>query len=224
MARDTGENATMQVAGYGTKSVLVESVAHGMSVVSSDDSARNHRAFYTNKVTSGSFDLAMAFLSHASYQAWATWMMEYLRRLADGKLGPMRVKVPKFGFDKIGVPNASVPFGDTMGIVVYKTSMTFIGTSDPLDPSSYNETVSQFRNAGKDEEIAPYFYPAGTQKAAGEGGDNYDENYNFARDMKTAVAEFTNTQDIDQNPDSPYLEKPGIGTFTGTIRLPTGGE
>lgn len=219
MARDTGENATLTVAGYGTRSVLVETVAHGMSVVSSTDDARNHRAFYTNKVTSGSFDLAMAFLSHASYQSWSSWMMEYLRRLADGKLGPMRVKVPRFSFDKIGVPNAAVPFGDTMGIIVYRTQMTFIGTSDPLDPSSYNETVSQFRNAGKDEKIAPYFYPAGTQKA--EGGDTYDEDYNFARDMKKAVEEFTHQEETDLNPDSPYLEKPGVGTFTGTIRLPS---
>jgi len=212
---NTGENATMTVAGYGTRSVILESIGHGMSVVADSAEARNHKAFYTTKVTSGSFDLGIAFTSYAKYNSWVSWMREYLRRLANGQLGPMRVQMPKLGFDKIGVPSTSILFGDARRNVIYRADITFIGTSDPTETSTHNATISQFRLGSKDALVAPFFYPGGTQKAAGEGGDLYDWN----KDMNAALQELQNPTDRD--PDSPYLEdKDNPFNFTNTIVLP----
>jgi hypothetical protein len=177
MAHDTGENASLSVANYGTRTVLLESIGHGMTVISDTAEARDLQAFYTTKTVESGFDIGLAFISYDRFRSWSAWMQEYLRRLGAGAFGPMRVKCPKFGFDKLGIPSSPIPFGDDRKTVIYRVSMTLIGATNPTEVSVNNKLISQFRNAGNDTTIAPYFYPSG-QKAV--GGDDY----NWVQDIK----------------------------------------
>lgn len=166
-------NGVMAVAGYGSKDVLVEAIGYGISIEAQTDDARNQRVFYMTRVVDDDFSLSLAFRSHDEFEGWAKWVAEYLRRLANGQLGPLRVRVPQFSFDKLGVPagSSAVPFGDAVVPLVHRVDVSFIGAADPTAANDKNKAISQFRDAGNDTLIAPYFYPAG-QKAV--GGDDYD--------------------------------------------------
>lgn len=175
------DNGMIAIKGYGEYRVIITEINHGMSIVATDSKSRHGNAFYPTKRTSGSFDIALLFLSHEDRHRFCNWVVWYLRHKADpdasARYGEMAVICPKFNFFKTGLPDTPLPYGDSVGRITYPVRMSFIGTNDPLDPQQNPYVVSQFIPSTNPENdpALPYFTP-GDKQLAGDayGKDLYD--------------------------------------------------
>jgi hypothetical protein len=165
-------NGWISVNGYGSRLVTVLSVAHGMEVVGEEARARRHRDFYPHYVSRGSVRVVVWFRDQPEADAFAKWLWTYSLRLADPsqQLGPARVLVPGFAFDRTGVIESGLVFGDDQGNPgTVAMALVFSGTADAA--SFVNPEVSRFTAAAKDQAASKYFYPEGTQQSGDEGLD-----------------------------------------------------
>lgn len=180
--RQTG--CAMLVPGYGILRLHAQAVAFGISIVANESESRHRKAMYVTAKTSGSFNLSLAFYTHHEYAEFGRIMLHYGNNLTRGIVGsPCRVMIPslldsKTGkpFDRNGIPRSGVPFGERVGELVPKVTLSFIGTSDPYSPVGVRDVglVSnvigrEYLGAIKKDPMAAYYYPSGSQLS----GSNY---------------------------------------------------
>lgn len=169
-------------------------VAYGIRLIYDEGNARNFRAFYVTKRTSGSFALSVMFSNVADYQAFGDWLQHWGGLAAEPvpsqRVQPfLRVTIPAINFDKSGVPTEGVTFGSTAGEVVKEMMIHFIGARDVIG-GTVNLGESTFKNV--DLEVSPelpYFYPAGLQLKGDEKGEDTiyeDPDYLKAAPMDTS--------------------------------------
>ena len=160
-------NCTISIANFGRARVRALRVVHGMSVVAyaGEDQSRAGNAFYPSKRTSGSFELTLVFSRDQGYREIMEWLQRYQRWAGNPKTKATacRVTIPSRHFDKIGVLESGVTFGDDVRDVTHKVTLAFAGSSDPLDFKGNQSVVSQFKKARSKDPALPYFYPGGQQ-------------------------------------------------------------
>lgn len=173
-------NCLISIADYGAHRVKATRVTHGMSVVaySGEGVSRRGRAFYPSKRTSGSFELDLVFTTYGGYRKIANWLERYSRWASNPKslATPVRVVIPSRNFDKVGVLEEGLTFGDVVAATSYTMTLAFVGSRDPMEMNGRN--LSMFRLPKNiDDPALPYLYPAGTQLKVGETGFDtiYDE-------------------------------------------------
>ena len=167
-------NCTISIANFGRARVRATRVVHGMSVVAyaGEDQSRAGKAFYPSKRTSGSFELTLVFSRDKGYRQVMEWLQRYQRWAGNPKTqaNPCRVLIPSRDFDKIGVLESGVTFGDDVRDITHKVTLAFAGASDPIDFK--NSVVSKYVRAKSKDPSLPYFYPAGSQlKGTASGWD-----------------------------------------------------
>jgi hypothetical protein len=134
-----------------------------MEVTGTTDAAKAYRAFYPLRRTKGGISVSFVFPNYNSYNSFAKWMESYARRLADhnNQVGPMRVVIPAFGFNITAIPTSGWSFGDQVGTIVYKCTVSFDSAGSASD--FQNLELSRFRRPKRGWKDSRYFYPSGTQ-------------------------------------------------------------
>lgn len=176
-------NCTISIANFGRARVRATRVVHGMSVVAyaGEDQSRAGKAFYPSKRTSGSFELTLVFARDRGYKQVMEWLQRYQRWAGNPrtKANPCRVTIPSRNFDKVGVLESGVEFGDNVQAVTHTVTLGFVGSSDPINFKS--DIVSRFRLPKYKDPALPYLYPGGEQLKGGEYG--WDTVYDIGNDI-----------------------------------------
>lgn len=157
-------NCFLSAGGHGDYEVTVTTISHGISIAAgAPDQARNHRAYYFSRRTSGSFTLGLVFTSQKAYGDFGAWLQAYGSKVsAPGvKVGAMRVSIPSREFERVAVPVSGTTYGEQVGQVSYPMSLRFDGGRDSEDFSS--PAISQFVAPIFNQEESAFFYPGGTQ-------------------------------------------------------------
>lgn len=158
-------NCTISIANFGRARVRATRVTHGMSVIAyaGEAESRAGKAIYLSKRTSGSFELSLVFARDDRYRQVMEWLQRYQRWAGNPKTkaGACRVTIPSRNFDKVGILESGVTFGDQVDAVTHKVTLGFVGSSDPI--GFKNDTVSKFALPKHQDPSLPYFYPAGRQ-------------------------------------------------------------
>ncbi len=134
-----GKNCLISIPSYGKTYVWVESIVHGLNIFTfgpeNSQESRTRRQFFTSHRTSGSFTLDLIFTSHDSREQFLSWLEGYARWAGNPSTNStsVRVVVPSRGFDKMGVLDGALAYGDEVGKVLYQTRIGFMGGRDPLD-------------------------------------------------------------------------------------------
>lgn len=150
-------------------------VTHGMSIVeySTSGDSRRYSAFYPSKMTSGSFELDVIFSSHRGYEATAKWLQQYSRWVSNANTptNPVRVIIPDRDFDKTGILETGLTFGDTIG-TSYRMTLSFVGSKDPVEMIGKNFSTFLIPGPARKDAALPYLYPAGNPLKADEFGQD----------------------------------------------------
>lgn len=162
-------NATLFAKNYGSKAVVVERISYGINVEGDTDATRQHTLFYARKVTPTPFEITIVCRSFAEYEDIGNWLKGYGDKVsgAAAQTSAMRVSVPKFKFDKLGIPQEGIGFGDRLEAVTYRFRLSFLGTSDPIAEAA----ASQFKDATAGDRAIPYFYPVNQLRGQEVGED-----------------------------------------------------
>lgn len=162
-------NATLTARNYGEKKVVVERIAYGIEIEADSDTTRHHVAFYAKKVVPTAFEITVVCRSFEEYENVGNWLKGYGDKVSGGtaQAATMRVQVPAFKFDRLGIPQGGITFGDRLDAVVYRFRLSFLGTQDPLAEGA----ASQFKDASAEDRAIPYFYPVNQLRGQEEGED-----------------------------------------------------
>lgn len=172
-----GINAIMYADNYGGHYVVANALDYGITIIGQADEARQNRAFYVRKVIDDMFSIEVVFTKYAEYKEFSDWLLHYGLAAAGDSTAypPMRVLVPSQEFDKFGIPQTGITFGDDPRLNAWHMVIEFQGTRDP---TSFNTNAySTFVQASADLVHAQYYYPAGTQltgSAKGQDDPFYD--------------------------------------------------
>lgn len=179
---DHGFNARISARGAGSRRIRVISLDFGLGIIaSSDNEARNRRAFYPVVTTGSSFTMTLGFVSWGERERFNTWMHAFMEGVANGgsKYGTMTVRAPSHDFTRVAVPETDIEYGEGVKDVAYTMAVGFIGATDPvnLTLSQRMSGVSFFQGPKSDQE-SRYFYPQGRQIAGAESLDGtiFDSN------------------------------------------------
>lgn len=136
----TAKNCLISIPDYGKATVWVETLTHGLSIFNlggrtESDQSRTRRHFFTTHRSSGGFIIEIIFSSHRAQEKFHNWIEGYSRGAADPSMDtpPARVVIPSRNFDKLGVLESAISYGDEVGKVLYKTTLEFMGGSEPVD-------------------------------------------------------------------------------------------
>lgn len=167
-----GYNARITAAGYGSRLLRCLRVSYGVQVNTTDDEAASARATYPLARVIPSFTLVVSLHTLAERDAFNAWVREYMRQVTTNQRvsGYMNVTVPSRNFSRSGVPVGPLTYGARSGDFWWPTQISFVGVTDPVSAvgASTVPGASRYVGPSKDTTDAPYFYPAGTQKAGAE--------------------------------------------------------
>lgn len=165
-------NCSLVASGYGTRSVYCRAFGHGVEIVSDESEAKDRRAFYVSRTTTGSFLLLLEFPTQAEYDDVGAWLRGYIERLSSGQISPMRVIVPDRRFDRVAIPRTGVTFGAQSGRIVHTMALTFVTTADPL--SHFSALIARYELPHGDQYNVSRFHPAGVQVGGAVESNLYD--------------------------------------------------
>lgn len=173
----TKNNGLLWVHNFGQRAVCVERINHGISIIQNASNLRHGKTTNFRVVTSGSFELSLVCTSFQEYRDLGEWLMAYGDKMSNpnNQVSAMRVTVPQFSFDKVAIPYRGVNQGDTVEAVVYRMTLAFAGTTDPVGAAYASKYV-----APKVEDVAPFVYPGSQLKAGELTEDMYAEQANKA--------------------------------------------
>ena len=171
-------NCVISIPNFGKARVRATRVVHGMSVVAyaGEDESRAGKAFYPSKRTSGSFELTLKFARDKGYREVMEWLQRYQRWAGNPKTqaSACRVVIPSRNFDKIGILETGVTFGDEVQSVTHTVTLGFVGSSDPRNFDNKG-LVSVFKKPKDNDPALDYFYPVKQLKGNQTGWDTvYD--------------------------------------------------
>lgn len=163
-----GANCTLTVpgngAGTGQRQVVCTRLSHGIKFEANESEARNKRILYPTRQSTGSFTLTLQFSKHKEYEGFNIWLVAYGRAMSASMVPVgMRVQVPGSGFDKRGVLQTGVTFGDSHDALTWTNNLQFVGVEDSI--SFKSSLLSKFLLPRNQEEISQFFYPASLDQA-----------------------------------------------------------
>lgn len=174
MADPIGANCRLDTK-TGTRNVRCTEISYGVDIVSTEDTGRTGKSFNPMYTDSNAFAILLVFTSYAEAQATMNWFKSYVDDVLNDRADVMRVRIDAREFDRVGVPQSGMTFGQHVGQYVWTSTIQFVGARDPVTIKSTD--LSQFVPGGGDyTQYGQYFYPAGTQlsgsaSAEAWGGD-----------------------------------------------------
>lgn len=166
-----GFNCLLAVRKYGSKIVRCTDVSYPLTIGSNEDEAANRRVYYPLNQYIPGFTLGFEFVSRAERDSLNNWLLSYMRKVADNQSigGYVFVQVPARNIAFNAIPLGPLTYGEqTPPNLRYPASMQFQGAVSPVSGVGIKSAltgISQFKLPSKDTRDAPYFYPAGNQKA-----------------------------------------------------------
>ena len=109
--------------------------------------------------------IEIIFTTQQAQERFQSWLEKYARWAADPNTdsAPVRVVIPSRNFDKLGVLEGRMTYGDQFGTVVYKTSLEFMGGRDPVDIDREGINLVSLAVEGENSEHdLVRLYPAGS--------------------------------------------------------------
>jgi hypothetical protein len=168
-----GYNCLMVVQKYGSRVAMVTDISYALNIGSSEDEAASRRVYYPLNQYIPAFDISYVFKSRVERDAFNQWMQAYMQKAASNQNigGYVYVQIPARNIAFNGVPLGPLVYGEAVPTTPsYPLSVRYVGVTNPT--SAIGKTalagVSQFQLPTKDTKDAPYFYPAGKQKAGAE--------------------------------------------------------
>lgn len=190
-----GNNCTLSyVKGSVRHSIRLRCIAisHGFQVLGDESQARTHRAFYPRQVVPSQFAMTFALKARSNlppaktitvrgkrvsniseYERFNAWMHDYMTYLlAEDEFATeivfpkMIVSCPARNFFREGVPLGPIEYGDHVGSMLWRQSITFETTREPLDGTP--DTSKFVPGFSATDRNAAYFYPEGIQLSGAE--------------------------------------------------------
>lgn len=163
-SRPSQPNCTIEVPNYGLYKLTIETLGHGMNIVTNESISRHQRTLYPFVRTSGSWYIEAVFSDVVARNQFHYWLLHYVVRLMDQyqkPISPMSVKVPSEEFMKLGFPTSDIQFGDRHGTGIYRSLVMFTSASDPLV-----SVGGSWYDAADRDQAALKFYPGGHQSTS----------------------------------------------------------
>lgn len=182
-----GHNCLFSVKSYGSRSVMVTDIQYVVQINSTESNAAHSHTFYPLNTYVSTFDISLVFKTYAERESLNKWLRTYMERVSSNQSigGYVYVYCPIRKFTRDGVLQGNLTYGDSSpNDMAYPCTLRFTGTRDPISIKGGNLAkfgqISQFIEAKNDKADAPFFYPAGTQKAGKESlaGTLYDNPVN----------------------------------------------
>lgn len=185
-----------------TYRVRVETIRHGITMVSEEAQARMVRAFYPHRVTTQRFYLGILLKGYAEHRDLSEWLMDYVSYAVDpnyaGIFRAMNVSIPSREFSHKGVPLAGFHWGDKVGKIFWGTTLEFEAAYEPWAQEQPNTSaVDNLAEVYEREKSAQYWYPEGIQL----GGD--DEPVDFDRIVRGFSERWDATESGDASSGTP---------------------
>lgn len=165
----TGTNATLSYSNPNATDtnanllrVRVRSLKHSFEVIATESHARIHRAMYPHQRAVGRFALTFELKGYTEYNAFMTFMTNYMKTFFTVAKFSLLVNMPVRNFSQLGVPVHGVGGGDHVGSMVFKPEIVFESVHDPNDPAIYtpgSPNVATTDLAGVTGDQAKFFYP-----------------------------------------------------------------
>ncbi len=166
-----GENSLFAAYGFtgtaaipgGGASFRVMTMSYGMEMMYNQKQSRAQRTIYFRHFVDDNFSVRLGFNGWEQYNAAADWFVAYGSFITDPStttVNPMAVVIPFLNFAGVGIPTMGVTYGDQMVELLYIMDISFVGTSDTLQPENDQTSAANQNN------IAQTFYPVGLQQGS----------------------------------------------------------
>lgn len=181
MARQ-GLNCTLSYERGGsehTYRIRVETIRHGIAMVSEEAQARMVRAYYPHRVTTQRFYLGVLLKGYAEHKELSSWLMDYVSYAVDpdyaGIFRSMNVVIPSREFIHKGIPLAGYHWGDKVGKILWGTTLEFEAAYEPWAQAQPDTSaIDNLDAVYEKEKAAKYWYPEGIQLSGGEQPVDFD--------------------------------------------------
>lgn len=179
-------------------------ISHGFTMISEESEARTHKAFYPHKPTPARFTLTVDLLGrkrtigdgrpgplgneHTEYERFNVWMTNYMHyMLAEDEFGAvssfpqMAVACPVRNFYRYGIPLGPITYGEHVGSMLWRQTITFETTQEPKEYKSNIRReppikTSRFDSNGTENDYnVKYFYPSSEQLSGHDLPEMYDK-------------------------------------------------
>lgn len=220
-------------------------ISHGFTQLGDESAGRRHRAFYPHQVVPARFTLTVDLLGrkrnlqdgirkplsaeHTEYEGFNVWLNDYMNYMLeqDEKIKrvfpEMIVSCPVRGFYRWGIPLGPIVYGDHVGSLVWRQSITFETTreqKDIVNGKVRGFPISKFYKPEHEDENSKYFYPLSKQLTGSQRPDYYDPIY-------PPVATPPDSSDVQDATGGDYLsgtDSGGRGGEGDWGTTPVGGE
>lgn len=194
-----GLNATIRTGKHGSYRVRAVGLGYGLGVIATQEESKQRRAFYPLVTTSSSFTITLAFVSWEERERFNKWMSNFMEKVVNGRgfHAAMEIRVPSRDFIRTAVPEGPIEYGEGVTDVGYEMSISFVGSSDPVDPSKGAKAaeLAYFEMPGKKKgrQISKHFYPAGHQLAGTGDLDGAIFDHSFGDEQRTPLSQSSQT-------------------------------
>lgn len=228
-------------------------ISHGFTMIAEESQARLHRAYYPHKPTPARFALTVDLLGrkrtignsfnqrgqvealggeHTEYERFNVWMTNYMHyMLSEDEFGPtasfpqMAVSCPVRNFYRYGIPLGPLSYGEHVGSMLWRQTITFETTQEPKEYKSNIKKEAPVRgsrfdaNGTQNDHNARHFYPSSEQLAGQQLPDFYDPVFT----TRTGPPETGDVQDAVTGPISAdAAERRGVPARQDFYTLPNG--
>lgn len=155
-------NALFYVGGsIGFRYAIATSLDHGISIVETAAAkTRRHSVWFARTVTSGSFDVSLAWKTERERDGFLKWIEDYVTSVSDPNSSStpmMSVFILRPGnlpqFSRAGIPSSGMAYDYVAGTSAHRLSLTFMGTG--------NRTFESLKTRAPGDPVLEALYPGG---------------------------------------------------------------
>lgn len=232
--------------------VRCAAISHGYQMIATESQGRTHRAFYPHKPAPARFAITVELLGrkrmygdgksgplsneHSEYERFNVWMTNYMHHmLAEDEFAPttsfpqMAVACPVRNFYRYGIPLGPILFGEHVGSMLWRQTITFETTQEPKEYKSNIKREDPVRgsrfdaNGTQNDYNTKHFYPSSEQLSGNELPEFYDtvvradqgQNQPNVEDVQDAVTGPTSPDAAERRGASPppKYQRPGVQEY-----------
>lgn len=209
-----GLNCTLSYQDAGRKvrayRVRASGLAHGLVQIASESHARDTRAYYPHRRSQAQFSITLDLMGRrrnhdlCERERFNAWLKKYLDYVVDQDVDvhpAMVVSIPVRNFRREGVLLGPIEYGEHVGSMLWRQTITFETTREPMDTKF---ALSSFQANGTDKDAnAKFFYPASKQLSGSQRPDVYDTPIATAYDLQNDTPDWDAVNAAAQAPSVP---------------------
>lgn len=180
-----GLNCTLSYSAGGTRNsyrVRAGAISHGVMMIAGQDEARTKRAYYPHRSALQPFSVIVLLKDWDERHDFTNWLSSYANYALSPDLTQtpfpwMTVSIPSREFIQYGVPLQGYEWGAHTGQMMFTPQVVFEAAASPGSKPSQppvSSVINKWAAFGSDPAIE-FFYPFGSQLAAGQAPANYSK-------------------------------------------------